>query len=314
VIRAACDEAERIGDSSLIAQAHLTLGATLVGSGMPHHQEGELALHRAIAVADSVPEPFTAAASYRHLAASDALRGHYTRADRYLVAAEARGAADPSGTVEVAAVRGVSLTDQGQFDRAMSVFEQGLAADPARSHRFLPLLLAHAGRAALLNGDFVTAQKYLEESLGVANARSWAGVVAAPIALLGHVAVATAALTTAKELLDDAFARACQIGDACWETWAAHGLGLLAEAEGDPEGALVHLADAVARSEPPRAGHLWSHVWALSDATRLAQLNADDREAVWREAGLALAQRCGMQSLAARLAGVERPIVNSSLG
>jgi imidazolonepropionase-like amidohydrolase len=32
----------------------------------------------------------------------------------------------------------------------------------------------------------------------------------------------------ARELLEQAFARACQIADPCWETWAAHGLGLRA--------------------------------------------------------------------------------------
>ena len=54
------------------------------------------------------------------------------------------------------------------------------------------------------------------------------------------------------------------LADPCWETWAAHGLGLHAIAAGDEAAALSHLADAITRSRPQRDGHLWSHVWALT--------------------------------------------------
>ncbi|MGH3175310.1 MAG: AfsR/SARP family transcriptional regulator, partial [Streptosporangiaceae bacterium] len=39
----------------------------------------------------------------------------------------------------------------------------------------------------------------------------------------------------AAELLQQAFARACQLGDPCWEAIAARGLALVAEAAGDTE-------------------------------------------------------------------------------
>ena len=108
-------------------------------------------------------------------------------------------------------------------------------------------------------------------------------------------------LVTARDLLEEAFARACQVGDPCWETWAAHGLGLHAAASSDLSAALNYLAEAVTRSRPSRGGHLWSHVWALADAARLGRRLGDPRHLAWQEEALATAQRCGMRALTNQL-------------
>jgi tetratricopeptide (TPR) repeat protein len=297
----ACDEAARTGIAALEATAQLALGAALIGAGTARHQDGELALHRAIALAGESGEPRLAASAYRNLAASDVLRGIYTRADRRLAAAEAIAVPDPAEQVELAAIRGVSVLDQGDIAGAVSVFQAGLAADPDRTHPFLPVMLAHTGRAHLLAGDLPAARTHLEEALHIARARAWVGVTAAPLALLGHVAIAEGDLDAARELLEQAFVRACQIADPCWETWAAHGLGLHAAAAGDEASALSHLADAVTRSRPQRGGHLWSHVWALTDTVPLARRAGDPRALAWHDEGLTTAQRSGMRSLAGDL-------------
>jgi tetratricopeptide (TPR) repeat protein len=301
VLRAACDEAGRTGSAGLEATAQLALGATLIGAGTARHQDGELALHRAIALAGESGEPRIAASAYRNLAGSDVLRGSYSRADRRLAAAEAIAVPGLSEQVELAAIRGVSLLDQGDIAGAAGVFRAGLAADPHRAHPFLPIMLAHAGRARLLAGDLPAARGHLEDSLHIARTRAWAGVTAAPLGLLGHVAIAEGDLDAARDLLEQAFARACQVADPCWETWAAHGLGLHAAAVGDETSALRHLADAIARSRPQRGGHLWSHVWALTDAVRLARRAADPRAPGWHDEALTTAQRSGMRSLAGEL-------------
>jgi tetratricopeptide repeat protein len=306
VMRAACDEAARTGIAALEATAQLALGATLIGAGTARHQDGELALHRALALAEESSEPRIAASAYRHLAGSDVLRGIYSRADRRLAAAEAITEPDPSEQVELAAIRGVSLLDQGDIVGAVSVFRAGLAADPHRTHPFLPIMLAHTGRACLLANDLQAARSYLKESLHIARTRSWAGVTAAPLALLGHVATAEGDPDAARELLEQAFARACQIADPCWETWAAHGLGLYAAAVGDQTSALAHLADAITRSHPQRGGHLWSHVWVLTDAVQLARRTGDPRAQSWHDEALTTAQRSGMRSLARDLLQLAR--------
>jgi len=301
VMRTACDEAARTGNAALEATAQLALGATLIDAGAARHQDGELALHRAIALADASGQPRIAASAYRHLAASDVLRGFYSRADRRLADAEAIAVPDRSEHVELAAIRGVSVLDQGDPAGAISVFGAGLTADPDRAHPFLPIMLAHAGRAHLLAADLPAARRQLEEALQIARARAWAGVTAAPLALLGHVAVAEGDLDAARDLLEQAFARACQVADPCWETWAAHGLGLRAAAAGEEASALSHLADAITRSRPQRGGHLWSRVWALTDAVPLARRAGDPRAQVWYDEALATSQRSGMRSLACDL-------------
>jgi tetratricopeptide (TPR) repeat protein len=258
-------------------------------------------LQRAINLAQESGQRAIAAAAYRNLAGSDVLRGIYPRADRRLAEAESLGSGEATEVVEVAAIRGVSLLDRGDIDAAIAVFRHGLNADPGREHAFLPIMLSHADRAGLLAGDFPAACGHLDQALQIVQTRSWAGVTAAPLALLGHVAVATGDLVTARDLLEEALARACQVGDPCWETWAAHGLGLHAAASGNPSAALHHLADAVARSHPTRGGHLWSHVWALTDAARLGRRLGDTRHVAWQEEALATAQRCGMRALADQL-------------
>jgi len=301
VLRAACEEADVSRDAALAATAYLALGSALIGAGTARHQEGEIALQRAINLARESGHRATAAAAYRNLAASDVLRGIYPRADRRLAEAESLGSGEASEVVEVAAIRGVSLLDRGGIDAAIAVFHHGLDADPGREHGFLPIMLSHAGRACLLAGDFPAARGHLGQALQIAQTRSWAGVTAAPLALLGHVAVATGDLVSARDLLEEALARACQVGDPCWEAWAAHGLGLHAAARGDLGAALHHLAEAVTRSRPSRGGHLWSHVWALADAARLGRELGDPRRVAWQEEALATAQRCGMRALASQL-------------
>jgi hypothetical protein len=193
------------------------------------------------------------------------------------------------------------LLDRGDAGAAIAVFRHGLDADPRREHGFLPIMLSHAGRACLLAGDLPAARGHLDQALQIAQTRSWAGVTAAPLALLGHAAVANGDLVTARDLLEEAMAHACQVGDPCWETWAAHGLGLHAAASADPAAALHHLADAVTRSRPARGGHLWSHVWAMTDAARLGRQLGDPRHVGWQEEALATAQRSGMRALASQL-------------
>jgi len=65
VLRAACDEADAAPDAALAATAHLALGSALIGAGTARHQEGEIALQRAINLAQDPasarpPRPRTA--------------------------------------------------------------------------------------------------------------------------------------------------------------------------------------------------------------------------------------------------------------
>ena len=49
---------------------------------------------------------------------------------------------------------------------------------------------------------------------------------------------------------------------------------------------------------PYRGGHLWSHVWALTDTVPLARRAGGPRALAWHNEALTTAQRSGMRSLA----------------
>ena len=66
------------------------------------------------------------------------------------------------------------MLDRGDIDAAIAVFRHALDADPGRAHAFLPIMLAHAGRACLLAGDFPAARGHLDQALRIAQTRSWA--------------------------------------------------------------------------------------------------------------------------------------------
>ena len=70
-------------------------------------------------------------------------------------------------------------------------------------------------------------------------------------------------LDGAARCLEQSFARACQIGDPCWEGISARGLALLAEASGDPERALADLLDARLRTNRLADPYVWLDVYIL---------------------------------------------------
>jgi hypothetical protein len=53
------------------------------------------------------------------------------------------------------------------------------------------------------------------------------------------------------------------------------------------------LACAITRSRPLRGGHLWAHVWALTDTVPLARRAGDPRALAWHNEALTTAQRSG---------------------
>jgi DNA-binding SARP family transcriptional activator len=301
VLAQGCDEAAATGDVCLQATAQFTLGAALVDAGIGRHQDAEVALHTAIALATQAGDRRTATAAYRRLAAADLFRGSYGRALARLDEAERLHDGSSDERVELSALRGVALVDLGQRSVGLAELQRAVDADPTHTHGFLPILLTHVGRAQLLNGDLAAAQAQLEHAQQLAASRGWAAVTPGPRALLGHVALLQGDRDRAADLLADALAAAAQVGDPCWETWAAHGQGRLAAARGDTAAALAHYSAAERRSDPARGGHLWSRVWALTHGAAVARAAGDDRAARWHGAALRTAQRTGMSDLREQL-------------
>ena len=124
----------------------------------------------------------------------------------------------------------------------------------------------------------------------------------------GEVELARGDVGGAAALLEQAFARACQLGDPCWEGMAARGLALVADANGDSATAFEILADARRRANRLADPYVWLDgyildaqctlglpTWAPRDGSlgrsteraRLAQRHA-------RAEGASTAARCGV--------------------
>jgi DNA-binding SARP family transcriptional activator len=302
LLESACTDAAALGDIHLEAEAQFELGFALVSGALPRHTEAELALHTAIERAERAGDERIAAAAYRHMAASDFFRGIYGRALSRLDRAESLHDGSDTERVELSTIRGAALVDLGRRAEGLKELQRAIAADPAESHNFLPILLTHTGRTHIVDGDLASARRDLEHGHRVAAERAWASVTPGPQALLGHVAILDRRFEDADDLLLSAFEGACQAEDPCWETWSTHGLALLASSRGDRAAALAQYTEVVRRSEPGRGGHLWSRVWALTDAVTTARASGDHRAESWYDEALTTAQRCGMRDLVEALA------------
>ena len=104
----------------------------------------------------------------------------------------------------------------------------------------------------------------------------------------------------AAELLRHAFARACQLGDPCWEAVAARGLALVAEAASDTERAFALLADARARGARLAEPYLWLDGYILDAQCDLGRRHGHPDTGAWVETLRNLASRSGMRELTLR--------------
>ena len=126
----------------------------------------------------------------------------------------------------------------------------------------------------------------------------WLAFLPWPQALLGEVRLGRADRDGAAELLQHAFARACRLGDPCWEGMAARGLALVAEAAGDTERAFGLLADARARCSRLADPYLWLDGYILDAQCELGRRHGHADTRVWVETMRNLASRTGMRELA----------------
>ena len=137
-------------------------------------------------------------------------------------------------------------------------------------------------------------------SIALAERNPWLAFLPWPQAIRGEVELARGDAAGAARFLQQAFARACQLGDPCWEGMSAHGLALVAEAAGDSGRAFEILADARAGCNRLADPYVWldCHVLdALSDIGSSARAPLDRS---WVAEMSERASRAGMQELNVR--------------
>jgi hypothetical protein len=94
-----------------------------------------------------------------------------------------------------------------------------------------------------------------------------------------------------------AFARACRLGDPCWEGMSARSLALVAEAHGETDRAFALLADARTRSNRLADPYVWLDAHILDAQCDLGLRHGHPDTVTWVDALRRLASRTGMREM-----------------
>jgi len=300
-LRTAARLADGAGATRLRVSSRLVLAEALVHALGGLDEEGLAALHEADEIALAHGLLNDAAQARAELGYVDFLRGRYDRAELWLTDALEYASGSPSVRAKAMTYLGSVESDRASYRRAAGLLEQAVtlsraAGEPRRQAYALSML----GRISLFRGALETAAGQLDASIKLAEQDHWLAFLPWPQALRGEVQLAWADPAGAAELLRHAFARACQLGDPCWEGMAARGLALVAEAKGHTEEAFALLADARARSGRLAEPYLWLDGYILDAQCELGQRYGHPDTGAWVEALRTLAGRSGMRELILR--------------
>lgn len=283
------------------ARALVSLGSALVHAPRWHEEEASPALHEAAALATRAELPGVAAAALRELGFSEFLRARYERAERWLVRADALADGDPAERGHIASVLGAVYSDTAHYERAQEKLADGLELSvQTGATRRAAYTLSMIGRVHLLQGELDEAARCLDESLALVRADGWASFTPWPEALRGDVDLLSGDVERAARAYERSFALGCELNDPCWQGIAARGVGLVAAARGDLDGALEWLADAQRRCSRLPDAYVWVGVYAHEAMCALAVEHELDSAADLVDDLVAVTMRGGMRDLAVR--------------
>ena len=293
--------ADRSGADSERVQTRLVLAEALIHTLGGLDEAGLATLNEAerIAVANGDRETVTRVQA--EVGYVDFLRARYDRAERALTQVLADDATSQSVRAKALTYLGAVASDRADYPRAVSVLGDAVQASRAVGEpRRQAFGLSMLGRVSLLRGDLVEATAALEGAVALAERDHWLSFLPWPQAMLGQAWLSLGDLDAAERTLEQSFARACQIGDPCWEGISARGLALLAEAGGDADAALTVLIDARTRTNRFADPYVWLDVHILDALCEIGRRHAHPMTASWAEAMLDRASRTGMRELTVR--------------
>jgi DNA-binding SARP family transcriptional activator len=297
--------AVRLADSGrtvrLRVRSRGVLAEALIHSLGGLDEEGLAYLHEADRLACEDGDQVGSAQARAELGYVDFLRARYDRAELWLTESLALADGLPSVRAKASTYLGSVHSDLGDYPRALALLQEALglshqAGDPRRAAYTLSML----GRLDLIRGEVDHAEERLTAAMDLAQREHWLSFLPWPQALLGEVQLARTETAQAAETLEQAFARACQLGDPCWEGMAARGLALVAESGGDTDRAFEILHDARIRSNRLSDPYVWLEAHILDALCELGRRHEHPATGAWVEIMCDLTSRTGMRELTVR--------------
>ena len=300
-LRAAVRVADGTTVTDLRVSSRLVLAEALVHSLRGFDEEGLAALYEADEMALAGGDHASVAHARAEVGYVDFLRARYDRAERWLVDALAHSDRSPSIAAKAMTYLGSVASDRADYSRAASLLEQGIelarvVGEPRREAFGLSMM----GRISLLRADLDAAADVLEASIEIAQRDHWLAFLPWPQTLRGEVQLARDDPEGAEGLLRQAFARACQLGDPCWEGMSARGLAMVAHANGEPARAFQVLADARNRCNRLADPYVWLDAYILDAQCTLGLRHGHPDTARWVDTMRHLSSRTGMRELTVR--------------
>jgi DNA-binding SARP family transcriptional activator len=301
--RRAVAAARTVDDRELLAQALVALGGALVHSARGTDVEGAAALHEGTMLAERAGRFDIAATGWREISWVQFLSAHYERAEESL-----------SRTVELAAdadeefawaelIRGACRSDVGDYGAAGELLRSALtSARRLGSKQPLGQALTLLGRFHLLRGEIDDAVHLLDEALAEADERGMTAFVPWPQSFRGEIDLLLGDVEAAETRFEHAFALGCQVGDACWESIALRGLGLVAAARGDVGRAIELLVEAPKLCRRLPDTYLWIEAYGLDALCAVAVEHRAEATVQWIGELEAIAARRGIRELVLRAA------------
>jgi DNA-binding SARP family transcriptional activator len=300
-LRSAARFADAAGRTGLRVSARLALAEALIHSLGGLDEDGLATLCEAdqIALAGGLPDAVAQARA--ELGYVDFLRARYDRAELWLTDALEYAGGSAAVTAKAMTYLGCVHSDRGDHDRASTLLRDAVelsraAADPRREAYALSML----GRVSFFAGDLDLAAEQLDASIAIAERDPWLAFLPWPQAIRGEVQLARGDPAGAARLLQQAFARACQLGDPCWEGMSAHGLALVAEATGGSDRAFEILADARGRLNRLADPYVWLDCHVLDAQCELGRRHGHPDTGLWVASMQELAARTGMREFTIR--------------
>lgn len=300
-LRTAVTMADAADLTRLRISSRLVLAESLIHSLRGFDEEGMATLFEASEIALAAGDLTAAAQALAEVGYVDFLRARYDRAELSLTDARRLGAGSPSIAAKTTTYLGSVESDRGNYGRAVVLLEEAVALSRAAN---IPRLeasgLAMLGRIDLLREDLDAAAARLDASMEVAELDRWLAFMPWPQTLRGEVQLARNDPAGASELLEQAFARSCQLGDPCWEGMSARGLGMVAEATGEIDRAFEILADARTRCNRLADPYVWLDAYILDAQCVLGRRHDHPDTQLWIDTLRRLTSRSGMRELTVR--------------